>query len=112
LGFEGGQMPLAQRLPKLGGFTNPFKKVYAVVNLTKLNRFEDGTRVTPQSFYEANLARPGLPVKLLGTGHLRRKLTIEAHAASKSALAAVEARGGSVSIVGAQSEEKVADQGE
>src|SRR5919108_418242 len=43
VGFEGGQMPLAQRLPKLGGFKNPFKKAYAVVNLTRLNRFEDGT---------------------------------------------------------------------
>jgi large subunit ribosomal protein L15 len=112
LGFEGGQMPLAQRLPKLGGFKNPFKKVFAVVNLTKLNRFEDGAEVNPQSFYEANLARPGVAIKLLGTGQLRRKLTIEAHAASKSALAAVEARGGTVTIVGAQSEEKVADQGE
>src|SRR6266567_4881299 len=52
LGFEGGQMPLAQRLPKRGGFKNPFKKVYAVVNLTKLNRFEDGAEVSPQAFYE------------------------------------------------------------
>src|ERR671936_3049862 len=71
IGFEGGQMPLAQRLPKLGGFKNPFKKVYAVVNLTKLNRFEDGSKLTPQSFYEANLAKPGDAVKLLGTGQLR-----------------------------------------
>jgi large subunit ribosomal protein L15 len=105
-------MPLAQRLPKLGGFKNPFKKVFAVVNLTKLNRFEDGAEVGPQAFYEANLARPGLPIKLLGTGRLRRKLTIEAHAASKSALAAVEGRGGSVSIVDAKNEEKVTDEGQ
>src|SRR5918912_3024232 len=56
LGFEGGQMPLAQRLPKLGGFKNPFKKVYAVVNLPKLNRFEDGADIGPEAFYEANLA--------------------------------------------------------
>jgi large subunit ribosomal protein L15 len=112
LGFEGGQMPLAQRLPKLGGFKNPFKKVFAVVNLTKLNRFEDGAEVGPQAFYEANLARPGLPIKVLGTGQLRRKLTIQAHAASKSARAAVEARGGSVSIVDAHNEEKVADEGQ
>ena len=105
-------MPLAQRLPKLGGFKNPFKKVFAVVNLTKLNRFEDGAEVGPQAFYEANLARPGLPIKLLGTGQLRRKLTIEAHATSKSALAAVEARGGSVSIVDAKNEEKVTDEGQ
>src|SRR5919205_2009994 len=62
VGFEGGQMPLAQRLPKLGGFKNPFKKVYAVVNLTKLNRFEDGADIGPEAFYEANLARPGIAV--------------------------------------------------
>src|SRR2546429_9464358 len=80
LGFEGGQMPLAQRLPKLGGFKNPFKKVYAVVNLSKLNRFEDGATVGPGDFAMAGLARDGLPVKLLGTGTLRRRLTITAHA--------------------------------
>ena len=102
LGFEGGQLPLAQRLPKLGGFKNPFKKVFAVVNLTRLNRFEEGAEVTLEAFYKANLARPGLPIKLLGTGQLRRKLTIQAHAASKSARAAVEARGGSISIVDVQ----------
>ena len=111
LGFEGGQMPLAQRLPKLGGFKNPFKKVYAVVNLTKLNRFEDGAEIGPQAFYEANLARPGLPVKLLGTGSLRRRLTIQAHAASASARSAVEARGGSISLLEPKAEEKGSDQG-
>ncbi len=61
LGFEGGQMPLAQRLPKLGGFTNPFKKVYAVVNLTKLNRFEDGVTVEARDLYESGLARHHRP---------------------------------------------------
>src|SRR5436305_15093274 len=68
LGFEGGQMPLAQRLPKLGGFKNRFKKVYAVVNLTKLNRFEDGATVEPEHFAEAGLARAGPPAQPLGTG--------------------------------------------
>ena len=102
LGFEGGQMPLAQRLPKLGGFKNPFKKVYAVINLTKLNRFQDGATVEAKDFYEAGLARPGLDIKLLGTGTLRRKLTITAHAASESARAAVEARGGQLVILGAE----------
>ena len=102
LGFEGGQMPLAQRLPKLGGFKNPFKKVYAVINLTKLNRFQDGATVEAKDFYEAGLARSGLDIKLLGTGTLRRKLTITAHAASESARAAVEARGGQLVILGAE----------
>jgi large subunit ribosomal protein L15 len=102
LGFEGGQLPLAQRLPKLGGFKNPFKKVYAVVNLTKLNRFEDGATVALDDFAGAGLARAGLAVKLLGTGTLRRRLTITAHAASESARAAIEARGGTLTIAGAE----------
>jgi large subunit ribosomal protein L15 len=93
-------MPLAQRLPKLGGFKNPFKKVYAVVNLTKLNRFPDGATVKPEDFAEAGLAREGMDVKLLGTGTLRRRLEITAHAASESARAAIEARGGTLTIVG------------
>jgi large subunit ribosomal protein L15 len=99
LGFEGGQMPLAQRLPKLGGFKNRFKKVYAVVNLTKLNRFEDGSSVEPADFYKHGLARDGEEIKLLGTGKLRRKLTVTAHATSESARSAVEAKGGSVTLL-------------
>jgi large subunit ribosomal protein L15 len=102
LGFEGGQMPLAQRLPKLGGFKNPFKKVYAVVNLTKLNRFRDGVTVEVSDFAEAGLARAGMKVKLLGTGTLRRRLTITAHAVSESARAAIEAKGGTITLVGAE----------
>jgi len=104
LGFEGGQMPLAQRLPKLGGFKNPFKKVYAVVNLSKLNRFRDGATVELGDFAEAGLARAGMAVKLLGTGTLRRRLTITAHAASEAARAAIEARGGQLTLVGAEKE--------
>ena len=92
-------MPLAQRLPKLGGFKNRFKKVYAVVNLTKLNRFEDGATVEPAQIYEAGLARADLPIKLLGTGRLRRKLTITTHAASDSARSAIEAKGGKVTLL-------------
>src|SRR6202049_896483 len=65
LGFEGGQMPLSQRLPKLPGFKNPFKKVYAVVNLSKLSRFKDGTKVDANALVEAGLARPGEDVKIL-----------------------------------------------
>ena len=94
LGFEGGQMPLAQRLPKLGGFKNPFKKRYAVINLTKLNRFKDGTEVTEELIWEAGLARQGEDVKVLGTGNLGRKLkSVEAHAFSESARAALEQKG-------------------
>ena len=108
LGFEGGQMPLAQRLPKLGGFKNPFKKVYAVVNLTKLNRFQDGATVAAEDFYAAGLARPGTDVKLLGTGRLRRRLTISAHAASETARTAIAARGGELTIIGGATAEETA----
>jgi len=100
LGFEGGQMPLAQRIPKLPGFKNPFKKVYEVVNISKLHRFEDGTTVDAEVLIDAGLARPGLEIKVLGTGDLRRKLTVEAHAFSNSAREAIEAKGGSVKVLG------------
>ena len=100
LGFEGGQMPLSQRLPKLPGFKNPFKKVYEVVNLSKLSRFPDGTRVDAEALAEAGLVRPGLEIKILGTGGITRKLTVEAHAFSLGARDAIEARGGSVKVLG------------
>lgn len=101
LGFEGGQMPLAQRLPKLGGFKNRFQKRFAVINLTKLNRFSDGTEVTEELIWEAGLARRGENVKVLGTGKLGRKLSVQAHAFSESARAAIEAKGGTVVLVAA-----------
>jgi large subunit ribosomal protein L15 len=106
LGFEGGQMPLAQRLPKLGGFKNPFKKVYAVVNLTKLNRFEDGSTVGPEAFYHTGLASSGKEIKVLGAGHLGRRLSVEAHAFSASSRAAIEARGGTVTVLGEPKKQK------
>ena len=62
LGFEGGQMPLAQRLPKLPGFKNPFKKIYTVVNISKLKRFPDGSKVDAAVLAEAGLVRVGLDV--------------------------------------------------
>ena len=98
IGFEGGQMPLAQRLPKLGGFKNPFKVEYAIVNLSKLSRFKDGTSLDQAAFVEAGLADAGQKIKVLGAGKLRRKLTITADAISDSARAAIEARGGSVTV--------------
>jgi large subunit ribosomal protein L15 len=100
LGFEGGQMPLAQRIPKLPGFKNPFKKVYAVVNVVKLNRFEAGSTVNADALVEAGLVRHGLEVKVLGTGALDRKLNVEAHAFSTSARSTIEKSGGSVKVLG------------
>jgi large subunit ribosomal protein L15 len=100
LGFEGGQMPLSQRLPKLPGFKNPFHKLYAVVNLSKLSRFPEGSTVDAATLVEAGLVRAGEEIKILGTGDLKRKLTVEAHSFSLSAREAIEARGGSVKVLG------------
>jgi large subunit ribosomal protein L15 len=100
VGFEGGQMPLAQRIPKLPGFKNPFKKIYSVVNLSKLSRFKDGTKVDVEALVEAGLVHPGKEIKILGTGGLKRKLTVEAHWFSASARDAIEKVGGSVKVLG------------
>src|SRR5467141_2861012 len=100
LGFEGGQMPFSQRIPKLPGFKNPFKKVYSVVNLSKLSRFADGAKVDAEALLQAGLVHPGEDIKILGTGGLKRKLTVEAHAFSTSARAAIEKVGGSVKVLG------------
>jgi large subunit ribosomal protein L15 len=100
LGFEGGQMPYAQRIPKLPGFKNPFKKVYAVVNVAKLNRFEAGSKVDASALVGAGMVRDGLDIKVLGTGSLDRKLTVEAHAFSNSARTAIEKSGGTVKVLG------------
>ena len=100
VGFEGGQMPLAQRIPKLPGFKNPFKKVYSVVNISKLSRFPDGARVDADALLEAGLVHAGDEIKILGAGGLRRKLTVEAHAFTNSAREAIEKRGGTVKVLG------------
>src|SRR5256885_10248423 len=95
LGFEGGQMPFAQRIPKLPGFKNPFKKIYSVVNISKLSRFPDGTKVDAETLLQAGLVHDGEEIKVLGTGRLKRKLTVEAHPFSTSARAASEQAVGS-----------------
>jgi large subunit ribosomal protein L15 len=100
LGFEGGQMPLSQRLPKLPGFKNPFKKVYEVVNISKLSRFQDGAKVDAESLTEAGLVKGKKMIKILGAGRMKRKLVVEAHAISNSAREAIEKAGGTVTVVG------------
>src|SRR5258705_968846 len=100
LGFEGGQMPLAQRIPKLPGFKNPFKKVYAIVNISKLSRFDDGTTVDAAALTEAGLVHGDRDIKILGAGRMKRKLNVEAHAISNSAREAIEKAGGSVTVLG------------
>jgi large subunit ribosomal protein L15 len=108
LGFEGGQMPLAQRIPKLPGFKNPFKKLYAVVNISKLSRFEDGITVDAAMLTDAGLVKGGHEIKILGAGRFKRKLSVEAHAISNSARDAIEKAGGSVKLLGEPRAEKAA----
>lgn len=109
LGFEGGQMPFSQRIPKLPGFKNRFKKVYAVVNVSKLSRFANGARVDAATLAEAGLVRGGVEIKILGTGRLKRKLTVEAHAFSNSAREAIEKAGGTVTVLGGGAEPQGAE---
>ncbi|WP_294729927.1 50S ribosomal protein L15 [uncultured Faecalibaculum sp.] len=98
-GFEGGQTPLARRLPKRG-FTNINRKEYAVVNVEDLNRFEDGTTVTPALLKETGLVRKELNgVKILGNGELTKKLNVTAAKFSKSAVEAIEKAGGKAEVL-------------
>ena len=98
-GFEGGQPPLFRRLPKRV-FTNINAKEYALVNLDQLNVFEDGTEVTPAVLKEAGIVRAEKSgVKVLGNGELTKKLTVKAAKFSKSAEAAITAKGGSIEVI-------------
>lgn len=99
LGFEGGQTPLARRLPKRG-FTNFNRKVYAIVNVESLNKFEAGTEVTPELLIESGLVRKELDgIKILGQGELEKKLTVKANKFSKSAVTVIEQAGGKVEVI-------------
>jgi large subunit ribosomal protein L15 len=99
LGFEGGQTPLFRRLPKRG-FTNINRKDYAIVNLETLNRFEDGTEVTPALLIESGLvSKEKSGIKILGNGKLETKLTVKAHKFSSAAKEAIEAAGGQTEVI-------------
>jgi large subunit ribosomal protein L15 len=98
--FEGGQTRLTMRTPKLRGFTNRWKKRFAVLNLTRLNRFEDGTELRPEQLIEAGLVKDvGSGIKILGTGDLGKKLTIHAHRFSAEARRKIEAAGGTATMI-------------
>jgi large subunit ribosomal protein L15 len=99
VGFEGGQMPLSQRLPKLPGFKNRFKKIYELVNVSKLSRFQDGSKVDAAALQESGLVKGDEKIKILGAGRLKRRLTVEAHAFSNSAREAIEKAGGTVTVL-------------
>ncbi|WP_123054711.1 50S ribosomal protein L15 [Clostridium sp. JN-1] len=99
LGFEGGQMPLFRRLPKRG-FKNLFAKEFAVINVDRLNVFDEGTEVTTELLLSkgiVNKSKNG--VKILGNGELEKKLTVKAAKFSKSAVEKIEAAGGKVEVI-------------
>ncbi|PID97324.1 MAG: 50S ribosomal protein L15 [Actinomycetales bacterium] len=98
--FEGGQMPLHMRAPKLRGFTNPFRTVYQVVNLDRLAAlYPDGGDVTVADLVAKGAVRDGLPVKVLGGGEISVAFSVSAQRFSASAKAKIEAAGGSVTEV-------------
>ncbi len=99
VGFEGGQMPLARRVPKRG-FNNIFAEPLEIVNLSALNKFEDGAVVTAQELLDKGiLSKCQYGVKVLGNGSLTKKLTVKVNAVSASAKEKIEAAGGKVEVV-------------
>ena len=98
-GFEGGQLPFTQRVPKLKGFKNPFRVEYVVVNLDTLESLDAGNEVDPGVLRSHGLvAKRGL-VKILGRGELTKALTVRAHAFSQGAISAIEGAGGRVEVI-------------
>jgi len=97
-GFEGGQMPLKQRVPKLKGFNNPFRVEYSPVNLDQLEACGEST-VDPDVLVAKGLVRKGVFVKILARGEITSKVDVSAHGVSKAAEAAITAAGGSVTVL-------------
>ncbi len=98
-GFEGGQTPLARRLPKLRGFNNPNKEYFAVVNVDRLNDFRAKTTVTPDDLRDRGLVKKRGRVKVLAEGDIAKPLTVRAHAFSRKAVAKIEAAGGTAEVI-------------
>jgi large subunit ribosomal protein L15 len=99
-GFEGGQMPLQRRVPKLKGFTNVNRVEYNAVNVEVLGKYFANGEVTPEALYEHGLAHKSKPVKVLARGELDHALTVKAHAFSAAAKAKIEAAGGRAEVLG------------
>ena len=100
IGFEGGQTPLFRRLPKRGFSNARFKKVYAVINLDDLNKFEDGAEVTPEILKNMGLVKKQLDgIKVLADGTLEKKLTVKAQKFSEAAKEAIEKMGGKAEVI-------------
>ena len=99
-GFEGGQLPLFRRLPKRGFSNAPFKVRYATINLSDLNRFEDGALVTPEILKEIGLVKNQLDgIKVLGNGTLEKKVIVKAHKFSEVAQKQIEKLGGKAEVI-------------
>jgi large subunit ribosomal protein L15 len=99
VGFEGGQMPLIRRLPKFG-FKNPTHKIYMGVNLSSLDRFDEGTEVTADLLRKSGLANGNFDgIKILGRGDIGKKLTVKVQAFSASAREKIEAAGGTCEVI-------------
>jgi large subunit ribosomal protein L15 len=101
-GFEGGQMPIHRRLPKRG-FTNIFKKQYAIVNLGSLEKLEGDSFTVDQLVQLGLIKKLGEGLKVLGSGTLTRKITVEAHQFSQSAMEKIQKAGGTAQVIGAPS---------
>ncbi|MCH7615057.1 MAG: 50S ribosomal protein L15 [Nitrospinae bacterium] len=99
-GFEGGQMPLARRVPKRG-FHNPFRVEYSIVNLQVLSALSDVNEVTLQVLYDKGIVKKrSRPIKILGVGELTKPLVVEAHKFSQSALQKIQQAGGQAKVIG------------
>lgn len=99
-GFEGGQLPLFRRLGKRGFNNARFRTVYATLNVSDLNRFEEGTVVTPELLIETGLIKKTLNgIKILGNGELTKKLTVKSNAFSKTAKEKIEGVGGKTEVI-------------
>ena len=98
-GFEGGQMPLQRRLPKLKGFKNRNKEYFALINVGRLNEFDAGAAVTPDELRARGMVKKRGRIKVLGEGDLEKSLTVHAHAFSLGAVEKIKAAGGSVEVV-------------
>jgi len=99
-GFEGGQMPLHRRLPKRG-FTNIFRKEFAIVNVSDLAEFEAGTKIDPESVCDRGIAKKKLDgLKVLGNGEINRPLHVRAHRFSRSAIEKIQKAGGTIEVIG------------
>ena len=97
--FEGGQMPLYRRLPKLRGFKRPQKEPFAVVNVERLNGFREGSTVGPDEMRARGLVKKRGRVKVLGEGELQKSLTVRAHAFSVGAVERIQTAGGRVEVI-------------